>query len=64
LWFSITNLFIYSKLPVIDDNQDEWLHRSNIFSHDKIVNVDIIGDESTLLEVPLSKIGKYLIDVD
>jgi hypothetical protein len=32
------------------DNQDEWLHRNNNFSRDWIVNVDVVGDESTLLE--------------
>jgi hypothetical protein len=48
-------------LPVIADNQDEWLHQSNIFSHDGTVNVNSIGDESTLLEVPLSKTGIYLL---
>jgi hypothetical protein len=42
------------------DNQDEWLHRNNNFSRDRIVNVDVVGDESTLLEIPLSKTGKYL----
>jgi hypothetical protein len=40
-------------LPIIlkegidgDDNQDEWLHWNNNFSHDKNLNVDIVGDES------------------
>jgi hypothetical protein len=42
------------------DNQDEWLHRNNNFSHDQIVNVDAVGDESALLEIPLSKTGKYM----
>jgi hypothetical protein len=42
------------------NNQDEWLHRNNNFSRDWIVNVDVVGDESTLLEIPLSKTGKYL----
>jgi hypothetical protein len=37
------------------DNQDEWLHRNNNFSRDRIVNVDVVGDESTLLEILLSK---------
>jgi hypothetical protein len=46
----------------IDDygNQDKWLHRNNNFSPDQIVNIDVVGDESTLLEIPLSKTGKYM----
>jgi hypothetical protein len=42
------------------DNQDEWLHWNNSFSRDRIVSIDVVGDESTLLEIPLSKTGKYM----
>jgi hypothetical protein len=42
------------------ENQDEWLHWSNNFSRDRIVSIDVVGDESTLLEIPLSKTGKYM----
>jgi hypothetical protein len=67
LCHTVTNFICFLNFPVIleegtdgDDNQDEWVHRNNNFSHDRNVNINVVGDESTLLEVPAFEVKVQL----